>query len=65
MCHSVKQEIFFSDINTCVASLKKAVDELHTLGEAQLQMAQPTFRSVALTDVPGFCVIIIIIGQLR
>jgi hypothetical protein len=64
MCHSVKQEIFFSDVNTCVASLKKAVDELRTLGEAQLQMAQPTFRSVVLTVVPGFRVIIIV-DQLR
>ena len=64
MCHSVKQEMFFSDVNTCVASLKKAVDELRTLGEAQLQMAQPTFRSVALTVEPVFC-LIIIIDQVR
>ncbi|KAK2461926.1 hypothetical protein APHAL10511_006389 [Amanita phalloides] len=50
--YKVKQELFFSDVNTCVAALKKAAYELQALGEAQLQLAQPTLRSTALTLVP-------------
>ncbi|PFH54464.1 hypothetical protein AMATHDRAFT_44 [Amanita thiersii Skay4041] len=48
--YKVKQDIFFSDVSACVTTLKKVVNELRagTIGEAQLQMAQPTLRSNAL-----------------
>ncbi|KAJ7293565.1 hypothetical protein C8J57DRAFT_1269366 [Mycena rebaudengoi] len=47
----VKQEIFMSDVSTCVASLKKVVQEMQSAVAtgAQLQMAQPTVRASALT----------------
>ncbi|KAF8622477.1 hypothetical protein AX15_006993 [Amanita polypyramis BW_CC] len=50
--YKVKQDIFFSDVSNCVTSLKKAVYELHALGEAELQLAQPTLRPAALTLPP-------------
>ncbi|KIL70844.1 hypothetical protein M378DRAFT_66503 [Amanita muscaria Koide BX008] len=50
--YKVKQETFFSDVSTCVSSLKKAIYELHALGEEQLQMGQPTIRSAAVTLAP-------------
>ncbi|KAJ6621737.1 hypothetical protein B0H10DRAFT_2017274 [Mycena sp. CBHHK59/15] len=51
LCFSVKQEIFMSDIASCVTSLKKVVQEMQSIATmgAQLQMAQPTARVSALT----------------
>ncbi|KAJ7125591.1 Rec8 like protein-domain-containing protein [Mycena crocata] len=49
--YKVKQEIFMTDVSSCVASLKKVVQEMQSIaimGE-QLQMAQPTARPSALT----------------
>ncbi|KIM85185.1 hypothetical protein PILCRDRAFT_96366 [Piloderma croceum F 1598] len=48
-----KQEIFMSDVTICFNSLKKVVQELHSMSatDAQLQMAQPSIRPSALTLV--------------
>ncbi|KAF7306915.1 RAD21/Rec8 N-terminal domain protein [Mycena indigotica] len=46
--YKVKQEIFFSDVTSCVASLKKVVQEMKTASALDLQMAQPTARLSAL-----------------
>ncbi|KAI0961589.1 hypothetical protein AcV7_000653 [Taiwanofungus camphoratus] len=54
--YKVKQEIFLTDVTTCFNSLKKAVQEFHTLSSsAELQMGQPSLRSDALTLIadPG------------
>ncbi|KAJ8083983.1 R8 protein [Marasmius tenuissimus] len=44
--YKVKQDLFFTDVSNCVASLKKMVQDLQTIAakEAALQMAQPTVR---------------------
>ncbi|PCH33660.1 hypothetical protein WOLCODRAFT_147744 [Wolfiporia cocos MD-104 SS10] len=47
--YKVKQEIFHTDVTTCYNSLKKAVQEFHTLSKAELQMGQPSLRPDALT----------------
>ncbi|PBL01128.1 hypothetical protein ARMGADRAFT_412161 [Armillaria gallica] len=48
--YKVKQDIFFTDVSHCVASLKKVIQEFQaTPGDVQLQMAQPTIRASALT----------------
>jgi hypothetical protein len=46
---AVKQEIFMSDVTTCFNSLKRVVQEFQSAAhaDAQLQMAQPTVRSVS------------------
>ncbi|KAK0208222.1 Rec8 like protein-domain-containing protein [Desarmillaria ectypa] len=50
--YKVKQDIFFTDVSHCVASLKKVVPEFQaTPGDGRLQMAQPTIRASALTLV--------------
>jgi len=43
---AVKQEIFLTDVTTCFHTLKKAVQEFHTLSNAagELQMGQPSLR---------------------
>ncbi|KAF9044550.1 hypothetical protein BDZ89DRAFT_1059027 [Hymenopellis radicata] len=47
----VKQEILFTDVTNCVASLKKVVLELQSAakGGGDLQMPQPTIRASAVT----------------
>ncbi|KAG7450531.1 uncharacterized protein BT62DRAFT_520092 [Guyanagaster necrorhizus] len=48
--YKVKQEIFFTDVSHCAASLKKIIQEFQAApGDMQLQMAQPTIRASALT----------------
>ncbi|CAA7265812.1 unnamed protein product [Cyclocybe aegerita] len=49
--YKVKQEIFFTDVTNCVASLKKVVQDLRSSGalDGQLQMANPSARPSALT----------------
>lgn len=48
--YKVKQEIFMADVTNCVTSLKKVVQEIQSVGaHIDLQMAQPTVRSSALT----------------
>ncbi|KAK0465040.1 Rec8 like protein-domain-containing protein [Desarmillaria tabescens] len=50
--YKVKQDIFFTDVSHCVASLKKVIQEYQaTPGDGQLQMAQPNTRASALTLV--------------
>lgn len=49
--YKVKHDIFLGDVNTCFASLKKAVRDLHALSasSAHLQMGQPFVRPDAVT----------------
>ncbi|KAF8922568.1 Rec8 like protein-domain-containing protein [Mucidula mucida] len=49
--YKVKQEILFTDVTNCVASLKKVVLELQSAakGGGDLQMPQPTIRASAVT----------------
>ncbi|KDR84977.1 hypothetical protein GALMADRAFT_131737 [Galerina marginata CBS 339.88] len=51
---TVKQEIFFTDVTNCVATLKKVVQDLRASGSlnGQLLMPNPTVRASALTIVP-------------
>ncbi|KAJ3513821.1 hypothetical protein NLJ89_g2734 [Agrocybe chaxingu] len=60
--YKVKQEIFFTDVTNCVASLKKVVQDLRSSGalDGQLQMANPSARPSALTiaHVPNAAYII-------
>ncbi|KAJ7071043.1 Rec8 like protein-domain-containing protein [Mycena amicta] len=46
--YKVKQDIFFTDVTNCVASLKKVVQEIKSASAQDLQMAQPIARSSAL-----------------
>lgn len=43
---AVKQEIFITDVNICVAALKKMVQEMrqHAAVDKDLLLAQPTAR---------------------
>ncbi|KAG2044865.1 hypothetical protein BDR03DRAFT_848367 [Suillus americanus] len=54
---NLMQELFLSDVTTCFNSLKRVVQEFRSIAasEAQLQMAQPSVRSsaVTLTADPG------------
>lgn len=44
----VKQEIFFTDVTVCFNMLKKAVSEMHVASAGELQMGQPSVRSVCV-----------------
>ncbi|KAG8219803.1 hypothetical protein J3R82DRAFT_776 [Butyriboletus roseoflavus] len=48
---AVKQDIFMSDVTTCFNSLKRVEHELRSMtsSEGQLQMAQPSVKSSAVT----------------
>lgn len=48
---TVKQEIFYGDVTTCFNTLKKAVQDIHTMtsAAAQLQMGQPSVRYAVLS----------------
>ncbi|TFK41172.1 Rec8 like protein-domain-containing protein [Crucibulum laeve] len=50
-CVALKQEMLMNDVSGCVTSLKKVVQEMKSsfVADGQLQMAQPTSRSAALT----------------
>ncbi|KAF8560345.1 hypothetical protein OG21DRAFT_1502649 [Imleria badia] len=49
--YRVKQEIFMSDVTTCFNTLKRVEHEFRSMtsSEGQLQMAQPSVRSSAVT----------------
>ncbi|KAG9314349.1 hypothetical protein JVU11DRAFT_5141 [Chiua virens] len=49
--YRIKQEIFVSDVTTCFNSLKRVEHEFRSLtsSEGQLQMAQPSVKSSAVT----------------
>lgn len=49
--YKAKQDIFMTDVMTCFNSLKRVIDEFRsaTTSEAQLQMAQPSVKSSAVT----------------
>ena len=55
---AVKQEILFSDVSNCVASLKKVVLDIQSAaqGDTRHQMAHPTVRYIAFqVIVPKSC----------
>ena len=44
MGFAVKQEILLTDVTVCFNMIKRAVSEMHTVTEGELQMGQPSVR---------------------
>lgn len=50
--HPVKQEIFETDVGSCVTSLKKNLQNIRAMDKACLEMAQPNGLRYALQSAP-------------